>query len=213
MNRAQRLWLAGSLPLLVAIPFWWDASHLEYAYPTRPYLGTLATIGTAWAVLSLLGVRPWRRFSSRFWACATPALVALLTLAVILGAHGDRIDRWQAAGWSAGYLAFAWGVFWVIRTFGKRPPTVRAKAITYGLIAFVGIMGLFEDNYLWSAFEPRNLPYWFASLLLLTGAMLWLLRPMQALASRHTIIDITPEPEEQGATWTKLPKNTRHGPS
>lgn len=209
MNRAQRLWLAGTIPLLVAIPFWWDASHLEYAYPTRPYLGTLATIVTTWAVLSLLGVRPWRRLSPWFWGCAMPAVVALLTLAVLLGAHGDRIDHWQAAGWGAGYLAFAWGVFWVIRIFGKRPPTILVQIIAYGLIAFVGIMELFEDNYLWSAFGPRNLPYWFASLVLLTGAMLWLLRTVEAPRRGRAIIDITPEGDEPA----KLPRTTRRDPS
>jgi hypothetical protein len=213
LNRAQRLWLAGAIPLPVVIPFWWDASHLEYAYPTRPYLGTLATIVTAWAVLSLIGIRPWRRLSLRFWGCAMPVVVALLTLAVILGAHGDWIDHWQTAGWSAGYLAFAWGVFWAIRTFGKRPPTIRAQIITYGLIAFVGIMALFDDNYLWSAFGPRNLPYWFASLVLLTGAMLWLLRTVEAPRPGRTIIDITPEPEAPARPWVKLPRATRRDPS
>lgn len=194
MNRAQRLWLAAVLPVLVLIPFWWDTYHIESDVSATPYLALVTATATLWAVLSLLDVRPWNRLPKRLWIVAAPPIVAALTLVVILVAHRSSIDNWRGITWGVGFAVLAWVVFREIRTFGKRGPTEGTQLVTYGLIGFFSVLQFFDENYLWRAFGPRNLPFWFASLVLLTGLMLWLLRTSAKGPRARTIIDITPEP-------------------
>lgn len=176
LNRAQRYWLAAVVPVLVAIPFWWRTHYIETEQTTTIYLAVVATLATAWIVLSLLRLTPWRRIPRQTMAVLMPVAAFALTVFAILIDHSWWLHKGMSLIVGFAVQALAICGFWVWGRFGKRPPSEMMMTATYWGIAGITFLALLGENHMWEVFRPTNLPYWFASLLLLTPVMLWLLR-------------------------------------
>lgn len=164
LNQAQRIVLAVVLPILVAVPFFWDTRLLSYASETRYYLAFMAAVGVGYTVLCLLGFRPWQRLRRETLVVLVPGFLALLTAMAIL------LDRswpyFQDPAMSFfGLAIFVFTGEWFTRYASVHgspwvPPTSRLAYIGFIVIAFLGEQHLLND-----VFTERALPYWFATVL------------------------------------------------
>lgn len=177
LNRAQRCWLAAVVPALVAIPFWWQTHYIETAQTTRIYLAVVATLVTAWIVLSLLRLRPWLRIPHQTMTVLMPVAAFSLTVLAVLIDHSWWLNK--VTSLLVGFTIQTSAVcgFWIWRKIGKPPPSKQCISATYWAVAGATFLALLWENRMWwEVFGPTNLPYWFASLALLTLVMLRLLR-------------------------------------
>lgn len=196
LNRAQRYWLAVVIPALVAIPFWWKTYHLEYAYTTTIYLAVVASLATAWIVLSLIGIKPWRRIPRQTMAVLMPAAAFALTVFAVLIDHSWWVHKAFSLviGFAIQLLSIC--CFWAWRRFGKSQPSEQMVTTTYWAAVGITFLLLLAENQMLEVFGPDNLPYWFATIVLLTPVMLWLLRSSEyedvlfVMASRRAKADI-----------------------
>lgn len=176
LNRAQRYWLAAIVPALVAIPFWWKTHYIDTEQKTTIYLAVVATLATAWIVLSLIRITPWRRIPRQTMAVLMPVAVFALTVFAILIDESWWLNKATSLLVGLAIQASAVCGFWVWRKLGKQSPSERSIVVTYWAIAGITFLALLGENRMWKVFGATNLPYWFASLVLLTPVMLWLLR-------------------------------------
>lgn len=177
LNRAQRYWLAAVVPVLVAIPFWWRTHYIETEQTTTIYLAVVATLATAWIVLSLLRLTPWRRIPRQTMTVLMPVAAFALTVFAILIDHSWWLNK--VTSLLVGFTIQTSAVcgFWIWRKIGKPPPSKQCISATYWIVAGATFLALLWENRMWwEVFGPTNLPYWFASLTLLTLVMLRLLR-------------------------------------
>lgn len=169
------------------------------------YFAALATVGTSWAVLWLIGARPWLKIPLGYRVLGVPPIGLLLTFMVIFSTEGGGIYRWDwAIGW-AGYASIAFVIFWMMQRFGDKPIARRTQIITYSIIAMISLLDFAGSNgYVSGVFKPEYLPFWFITLVVVSVVELALLAGN--VRSQDGIIDVEfVEVDEQPAIKSRKP--------